>query len=380
MVSWRWSWFGVVAGSVLLWTGGLLGQEPATTRASQDAMKVNKTTKPARPTTGSVQRRLPRGFAARTIKLASGTERKYAVFVPPQYILDETKKWPVVLFLHGSGECGRDGVKQTKIGLPRLMAKAPERYPFISVLPQAWNLWFHGDDAATVWAALGAVHQEFRTDPDRVYLTGLSMGGFATLEMAFAHPDIFAAIVPVCGSGSTAFVSNIIDLPIWAFHGAQDKNVSSQGTRDLIAELTRLGGKPKYTEYPELGHKCWDRAYGTPELWDWLLAQRRRPPPRVIDYRFVSGSTVVWWLGVQAEKEPGTTAHVRAEANENGQVTIASEGVAGWAIKSDTYPLKIGDQIEVTWNGEHVYRGRFDGGLGVRPVQPASAPTTARDG
>jgi hypothetical protein len=110
------------------------------------------------------------------------------------------------------------------------------------------------------------------------------------------------------------------------------------------------------------------------------LAQRRRPPPRVIDYRFVSGSTVVWWLGVQAEKEPGTTAHVRAEANENGQVTIASEGVAGWAIKSDTYPLKIGDQIEVTWNGEHVYRGRFDGGLGVRPVQPASAPTTARDG
>jgi predicted esterase len=371
---------GVAVGSVLLWTGGLLGQEPATTQANQEAMKAKKTTKPARPTTARGKRRLPRGFAARTVKLANGTERKYAVFVPPQYVLDETKEWPVVLFLHGSGECGRDGIKQTKIGLPRLMAQAPEKYPFISVLPQAWNLWFHGDDAAAVWAALSAVHQELRTDPDRVYLTGLSMGGFATLEMAIAHPDIFAAIVPVCGSGSTAFVSNIIDLPIWAFHGAKDKNVSIQGIRDLITELTRLGGEPKYLEYPDLGHKCWDRAYGTPELWDWLLAQRRRTPPRVIDYRFVSGSTVVWWLGVRAEEKPGTMPHIRAEVGENGQVTITSEGVAGWAIKSDTYPLKIGDQIEVTWNGEPVYRGRFDGGLGVRPKPPASAPTTARDG
>ncbi len=105
MVSWRWSRLGVVVGSLLLCAGGLLGQEPASTQASQDAMKAKKTTRPARPTTARGQRRLPRGFAARTVKLANGTERKYAVFVPPQYVLDETKKWPVVLFLHGSGEC-----------------------------------------------------------------------------------------------------------------------------------------------------------------------------------------------------------------------------------------------------------------------------------
>lgn len=308
-----------------------------------------------------VKPKLPKGFVAKSVKLPDGQERKYTVFVPPQYVLHKKKKWPVVVFLHGSGECGKDGVKQTTVGLPTLLAADPAKYPFIVVMPQAADLWYRGDNAVAVWMALDEVLKKYRTNRDRIYLTGLSMGGFGTWELAVTRPDVFAAIVPICGLAPTEFLPNIVHLPVWAFHGAADPNVPVKGSRDAVAELKRLGAKPKYTEYPGVGHNCWDAAYRTKKLWSWLLEKRRAPAPRVIDYKFPGGGSRVWWLEVEAEEGLKTPAQIHAEIGEDGSVTVDSKGVAAWAIGAESCPLKAGQRITVTWNGKGIYAGDFAG-------------------
>lgn len=330
-------------------------------------------------------RRLPKGFFGKTIRLPDGQRRRYAVYVPPQYYLpdNEAHRWPVILFLHGSGERGGDGIKQTTVGLPVQVARRATRFPFIVVMPQAKEMWFRGREAAAVWAALEEVLRDYRCDPDRIYLTGLSMGGFGTWEMACLRPDVFAAIVPVCGQAPVPYLSNIAHLPVWAFHGARDRNVPVSGSRDAVAELRRLGARPVYTEYPDEGHECWDLAYATPGLWRWLLAQRRPPPPTVIDHTFPGGKVRVWWLGMEADPSPASssnaapgngpngTHHIHAEIHDDGRIEIASTGVAHWAIISDGPPLPRGRQVEISWNGNKVYEGEFPGVLTTTPPKEA---------
>ncbi len=323
---------------------------------------------------------LAKPFLAKTIHLGEDVERKYALYVPPQYDEDPEHKWPVILFLHGSGECGTDGVKQTTVGLPRYIAGRPTKFPFITVMPQAHTLWFRDGDSIATWAILDSVLKEYRVDRDRVYITGLSMGGFATWEFIMSRPDVFAAAVPVCGVGNAAFVQNIKDLPIWAFHGALDTNVPVKGSRAPIEALRKLGGSPKYTEYPDLRHVCWDRAYAEKSLWRWLLKQRRAPPPRVIDLLFPGRVTKAWWLTAQAAEGLDKPARIRAGIDESHRIDIKTVGVVAWTILSATDPLEIGDEISVTWNGKPFYKGPFKGVVGYRPrvtSQPASGPSTA---
>ncbi len=327
-----------------------------------------------RPTTQPKKPRLPKGFVAREIELPNGTKSKYVVFIPPQYALHKDRRFPVVLFLHGSGECGTDGVKHTTVGLPRLLAASPKDHPFIVVMPQARTLWFRGENLQAAWIALETTLNKYRTDPNRIYLTGLSMGGFGTWEMAAARPDVFAAIVPICGVAPRPYIANLVNLPVWAFHGALDKNVPVQGSREAIAELRRLGAAPRYTEYPDGDHFCWDKAYSTPELWKWLLEQKRAPPPREVDYRLPPGSTQqVWWLLAKASAESAEPAHIRVTIGESGRVEVQSERILAWAIRSETDPLRIGEPVSAAWNGHEVFRGRFEG---ILAAQAAAAPET----
>lgn len=330
----------------------------------------------AQPSSGPTSRGrkmpMPPGFVEKQLPPATGIDRKYVVFLPARYDEDQSHRWPVILFLHGSGECGVDGRRHLRVGLPRYIARRPRRFPFITVMPQAKTLWYRGEDAAAALASLGAVLQEYRTDPDRVYLTGLSMGGFATWEFAVTRPDTFAAIVPVCGVAPMGYISNIARLPVWAFHGAKDKRVPVSGSRDPIEALKQLGASPKYTEYPDQGHLCWDKAYATPELWRWLLLQRRSPAPRSIDYRLAGGSARVWWLGVAAEPDRKAPAEIHARVNDTGKVTVTSEGVPHWALLSEAPPLQPGQHVEILWNGETVFSGKFVNGLsfGAKPRAP----------
>lgn len=321
------------------------------------------------------QRRLPRGFLSQSIRLPDGKVRKYAIYVPAQYNDDENHRWPVILFLHGSGECGTDGIRQTTVGMPVYVARLATRFPFIVVMPQAHQKWFRGEEATAVNLILEKVLHEYRTDRDRVYLTGLSMGGFAAWEMSVLRPDIFAAIVPVCGIAPKPFLKNIVNLPVWAFHGSLDKNVPVSGSREAVEELKRLGASPKYTEYPNLGHNCWDLAYDNPELYRWFLQFRRQPPPRVIDYSFPGGITRIWWLVVEGEKQLKKPAHVRAEVHDDGKVEIVSEGVVGWAIISDADPIPPGREIDVSWNGKSIFQGKFTGVLSIEPQRETGATT-----
>jgi predicted peptidase len=220
------------------------------------------------------------GFLNRVFKDSDGKEHKYVVFVPHDYRAGEAsgKRWPAILFLHGAGERGDDGELQAKVGLAPAVRKREKDFPFIAVFPQCAKSSFwraEGPDGQRAMAILAEVEKGYKTDPDRVYLTGLSMGGMGTWSLAMKHPDRFAALVPICGRGDTQQAEKIAKLPIWCFHGDDDKAVNVEGSRSMIAAIKEAGGTPKYTEYPGVGHNSWDAAYGTDELYTWLLEQKR---------------------------------------------------------------------------------------------------------
>lgn len=329
---------------------------------------------------------LDSAFQSRSIELDDKTEYKYAVFLPKAYRDEPEKKWPVILFLHGSGERGTDGVKQTTIGLPAYIARHRSTFEFITIMPQAHTMWFTGDDEVAVWKMLEREANELRIDPERVYITGLSMGGFATWDFICKRPDVFAAAVPVCGSGNPKFVSNAKSLPIWAFHGVNDKAVPVSGSREPIETLKKSGANPIYTEYADGDHFIWDRAYQTQRLYSWLLEHKRQPPPRRIDYQMLTGTARVWWLNLVADPKQTEPPLLSAIVNENNEITLTTKGVIAWAIASDREPIAPGTKVDVKWNGKLVFNDTFTGILALSPksanestTQPATDSKDAAD-
>ena len=234
------------------------------------------------------------GFLDRSITV-SGKSYHYQVYVPADYASKPT--WPAILFLHGAGERGDDGLLQTNVGLAPAIRQNPARYPAIVVFPQVPrdSQWV-GTPADMAVAALQQTMREFHVDPTRVYLTGLSMGGHGTWYIAYRHPEMFAAVVPICGwirefamfrgsvpviSGDSAQVMTLLaqrlgKVPIWIFHGEVDQVVNVNGSREPAAALKAAGADVRYTELLGLNHNAWDAAYGSDEFVKWLFAQQRR--------------------------------------------------------------------------------------------------------
>jgi poly(3-hydroxybutyrate) depolymerase len=212
------------------------------------------------------------GFHLRTMKSHSG--RKFVVYVPPGY--DGSKPFPVVLFLHGASLVGRDGIKPVFSGLaPAILANA-KNFAAIAVIPQAEKTWEAGsEDAKAALAALDEVHSSFKTDRTRVVITGLSMGGRGAWEIAAEQPERFSAVVPVCGRGKADGARSLAGLPLWAFVGDNDRDETVLNNRAMITAIAAAGGKPRYTEYRDVGHNSWDRAYNDPALIAWMLEQTR---------------------------------------------------------------------------------------------------------
>ncbi len=223
---------------------------------------------------------LTTGFLDRTITDESG-EHKYVLYVPPGY--DPANKWPAILFLHGSGERGRDNRRQINQGLGPAIRKDPQRCPAIVIFPQAEskdlipvNVWAPAaPDGKRALQILDRTIDEYAIDSDRVYLTGISMGGIGTWKQATADPDRWAAIVPICGGGDQQEAHRIAHLPTWCFHGTADATVPIAFSRIMIRAIEKAGGQPRFTEYPGVGHFSWKPAYDEPELWTWLFAQKR---------------------------------------------------------------------------------------------------------
>jgi predicted peptidase len=241
-----------------------------------------------------VAQRVETGFLDRTTTM-SGTVHRYQVYLPAAYA-GSTRRWPVILFLHGAGERGSDGLLQTNVGLPSAIRNAPAHYPAIVIIPQLStdSLWL-GTSAQAAMAALDQTLAEFRGDPDRVYLTGLSMGGNGTWNLAYQFPERFAAIAPVCGfitpipglGASRAIVAadsgdafaviarRLRQMPTWIFHGEVDPAVPVTESRRAAEAFKAAGGNVHYTEFLGGGHNVWDGVYASLQFQEWLFAQHR---------------------------------------------------------------------------------------------------------
>jgi len=213
------------------------------------------------------------GFHLRTVKTDQG-ERKYTVYVPQGY--DGTRVFPVILFLHGAGERGEDGIVPAQAGIGPAILNRPHGVPALVVFPQARQTWAAGSpDSNAALKALDDVMTRYATDPRRVILTGLSMGGRGSWELAAAHPERFAAVVPICGPGRPERAAQLKTLPVWSFCGDADRNATVLNMRTMVETLHREGATPRLTEYRGVGHNSWDRAYNDDELIDWMLAQHK---------------------------------------------------------------------------------------------------------
>ena len=229
------------------------------------------------------------GFLDRTVG-ADGASYAYQVYVPRTY--DDRSTWPVILFLHGAGERGDDGLIQTEVGLGRALRQFPDRYPAIVVFPQAPedSLW-QGTSAEMAMAALEQTMDEYRVDMSRIYLTGLSMGGNGSWYLGYHYADRFAAVAPICAwVGTSEFLPPTIPdvpdpyaavaarlggTPVWIFHGEADGVVPVDESRAMFRALQDAGGPVKYSELPGTGHNAWDAAYASPSFATWLFEQRR---------------------------------------------------------------------------------------------------------
>jgi len=212
------------------------------------------------------------GFINKTMDL-NGVLRRYAVYVPHDYRPD--KAWPAIVFLHGIGERGDDGLLQTEVGIGRAIRRHADWFPCLVVLPQCPDdvLWDKALDA--IDAALAKTRDEYHVDPRRISLTGLSMGGFATWMYGAQRLDVYAALMPICGGGRSEDAEALAGVPIRAFHGAQDEKVPPGASRRMVEAVKQAGGNIKYTEFPGVDHNAWDPAYEDRANIKWLLRQKR---------------------------------------------------------------------------------------------------------
>ncbi|MBI4580883.1 MAG: prolyl oligopeptidase family serine peptidase [Planctomycetes bacterium] len=202
----------------------------------------------------------------------------YWLYLPREYDRLEAgptspdRRWPLMLYLHGIGERG-DLEKAKKHGPPKRIAAGAE-FPFIVLVPSCPpDRWWEPEPLEVL---VQEVCETYRVDEDRVYGTGLSMGGFGIWSLAIAYPWRFAAIAPICGGGTPYLVSRIAHVPVWTFHGAKDPVVPLYESQRMVDALNDAGGNARITIYPDAEHDAWTATYEKPELYEWLLSQRRR--------------------------------------------------------------------------------------------------------
>ena len=207
----------------------------------------------------------------------------YRLFTPPE--AQPAQTYPLVLFLHGAGERGEDNYYQVANHIDGLIeATQSDAYKSFLLAPQLTDFpggpggWYSASPFDRTIELLTQIMQTYPVDPSRIYITGLSMGGFGTFEYLAEHPDLFAAAVPMSGGGSTSTAATIKDVPLWVFHGTMDQTVPVQYSRDMVNAITAAGGSPMYTELPNGGHDIWGPIYNDAQtqqygLYDWMFAQ-----------------------------------------------------------------------------------------------------------
>jgi len=206
---------------------------------------------------------------------------EYLLYLPDEYGSSTDVKWPLILFLHGAGERGDSLDLVKRHGPPKLVEQGQD-FNFIIVSPQCPNRQRWSPDLLN--NLLDDVILKYRVDEDRIYVTGLSMGGFGTWELASKYPQRFAAIAPICGGGNPEQAWNMRHLPIWVFHGTKDDVVSVSLSEAMVEALNKYNDQVKFTVYPEANHDSWTETYNNPELYTWFLQHSKyKPEPVTVD-------------------------------------------------------------------------------------------------
>lgn len=217
-------------------------------------------------------------FEKTEFQASSGRVISYLMMEPAE--MNSGEQYPLVLALHGIGGRGQEDWEKNCYANAVLAEPAMrEKHPCFVLAPtvgpqENWS----GEPLLDVFDLIDALKEDLPVDPERVYVTGQSMGGFGTFQALMERPKLFAAAVPVCGGNDPARAGLISAIPLWAFHGTEDTLVPVTGSREMIAALREAGGEPKYTELPGVGHGAWGPAYDSAELWAWLFSQRRAKP------------------------------------------------------------------------------------------------------
>jgi len=198
---------------------------------------------------------------------------QYLLFLPEGYG-EKQQSWPMILFLHGAGERGDDLRKVKKHGPPKIV-KNKKDFPFIVVSPQCPKDDWWPEKVEVLIHLLDDIVARYDVDTERIYLTGLSMGGYGTWALATSYPDRFAAIAPICGGGKRLMAHRLEDVPVWAFHGAKDKVVPVKESEEMVNAIKARGGNARLTVYPDAGHDSWTETYNNKELYDWFLKHRK---------------------------------------------------------------------------------------------------------
>jgi predicted esterase len=233
------------------------------------------------------------GFLNRRIEF-HGVSYRFVVYLPEEWRREDHKLWPIILSLHGRGERGSEGMWQTQIGLPQAVRDHPERWPFVIVMPQCPldSVWTDSDMQAMAMTALDRETEEFHGDPERTYLTGLSLGGYGAWELAREYPHRWAAIA-IAASGifwsyaperwqevatlPGEYARAVGRTPVWLFHGADDPVVAPRESELMFEAFKAEGGHVRFWLYQGIKHDCWTRAYNEPDLPHWLLVHRGTP-------------------------------------------------------------------------------------------------------
>ncbi len=225
-----------------------------------DRQEKTKSSQSAHQTVRAFQKEIQRRFRG-----------NYLLHLPAGYY-DSKRKWPTIFFLHGSGERGHDPELVRRHGIPKIVEEQPD-FPFIVISPQCpANRWWSLEWLDVLFDEVVSL---YRIDPNRIYLTGLSMGGFATWAWAIEQPERFAALAPVCGGGNPLEVHKLKGVPVWVFHGARDDTVPLHKSEEMVAALKACDGNVQFTVYPQSGHDCWTETYANPKLYQWFLKHKR---------------------------------------------------------------------------------------------------------
>ncbi len=296
-------------------------------------------------------------FSAMAIDVKNNSEAKYYVegeaillyrlILPENY--DESKSYPLILFLHGAGERGDDNTSQLKNAVQRIADNAPNAIIVAPQCPQN-NQWVdtpwekgsysteevaQSDELKLVMGMLEKVQKEYSVDKERIYASGISMGGFGTWDLIVRYPNTFAAAIPVCGGADPSKAERLVNMPIYTFHGDSDWDVPVQGTRAMVEAIKAAGGdKITYTEYAGMGHAIWEDAFGTPGLYDNLFQHKLSDRPLVVlEDESVSSETVSSETSSVAEiSSTVTSSDVKGKGGNDDYIYIIIAVVAGLII------------------------------------------------